>query len=149
MKIPCVLLLLILAATARGEDPKPHAATQIASSAPARKVARPNISSEHEQKLIVAAEPPLEPARLSLERPATNGVSLGRATLLIERPAPYQISFGRYTVDGIGVQLLKTDKPLQLINPDAPEQYGSSDQNLDPDFISNKAPGLKILELRF
>jgi hypothetical protein len=69
--------------------------------------------------------------------------------LSIERPAPAEIPLGHLTLNGIAVQALKADNPLELINPGAPEQYGSTDQDLLSDPISKKAPGLKILELRF
>jgi hypothetical protein len=52
-------------------------------------------------------------------------------------------------VDGILVQLVKTDNPLQLINPAAPERYGSAEDNVVRDPASGKVSGVKFLELRF
>jgi len=62
---------------------------------------------------------------------------------------PNEIPFGRGTAGGIFIQLLKTDNPLQLINPAAPECYGSANDNIVQDITSRKPSGLKILEFRF
>jgi len=70
-------------------------------------------------------------------------------TLHVERPAPNGKSLGRLKVDGILVQLLKADYPLQLINPAAPQRYGSAEDSVVRDLTSSKASGLKFLELRF
>ena len=47
------------------------------------------------------------------------------------------------------VQLVKTNNPLELINPAAPERYGSADDNVVREPASGKVSGLKFLELRF
>jgi hypothetical protein len=56
---------------------------------------------------------------------------------------------GRLEVNGVFVQLAKTDNPLQLINPAAPEPYGSAEENILRDPVSGKVSGLKLFELRF
>ncbi len=70
-------------------------------------------------------------------------------TLYVERPAPNEKSLGRLKLDGILVQLFKTDHPFQLINPAAPERYGSAEDNVVRDHTSSKVSGLKFLEWRF
>ena len=70
-------------------------------------------------------------------------------TLYVERPTPNEKSLGHFKLDGILVQLLQTDYPLQLINPAAPERYGSAEDSVVRDLSSSKASGLKFLELRF
>ncbi len=70
-------------------------------------------------------------------------------TLHVEKPAPNETAHGHVKVDGILVQLAKTDNPLQLINPAAPERYGSAEDNVVRDPASGKVSGLKFLELRF
>jgi hypothetical protein len=69
--------------------------------------------------------------------------------LTMERPAPNEITRGHIDVDGSLVELARMDNPLQLINPAAPERYGSAEDNLMRDPASGKASGLKFLELRF
>jgi hypothetical protein len=69
--------------------------------------------------------------------------------LRVEEPAPNEIVHGRMEVDGVFVQLAKTDHPLQLINPAAPERYGSAEENILRNPASGKVSGLKFLEVRF
>ena len=49
---------------------------------------------------------------------------------------------------GIFVQLAKTDKPLELINPAAPPEYGSSEDNVVRDPQSGRE-GLKLFSIQF
>lgn len=64
-----------------------------------------------------------------------------------------EIRHGRIRYNGIFVQLVKTDNPLQLINPAAPPEYGSSRDNLVVD--PNNGPGnssrqgLKLFSINF
>jgi hypothetical protein len=134
MKIPCLLLLLILISAARAEDPKPHATTKIAALAPAQKIRQPYIASDREHELTALTPPNFQ---------------FGKATLSIEKPTPAEIPSCHLTLNGVAFQALKANNPLELINPGAPEQYGSTDQDLLSDPISKEARGLKILELRF
>jgi hypothetical protein len=53
------------------------------------------------------------------------------------------------TYSGIAVQAVKTDNPLQLINPFAPASYGSGADNLDRDIITSKENGLKFFSIDF
>lgn len=50
---------------------------------------------------------------------------------------------------GAAVQWIKTDNLLQLLNPFAPEEYGSGAQNLAYDAITGKPKGLLILAIDF
>jgi hypothetical protein len=50
-----------------------------------------------------------------------------------------EIASGRATYSGIAVQLLKTDNPLQLINPLAPPEYGSAEDNVIIDSFPERA----------
>ena len=67
----------------------------------------------------------------------------------VERPAPIEISLGRLKVDGILVQLVKTDNPFQLINPAAPERYGPAEDDVVRELTTSRVSGLKFLELGF
>jgi len=50
---------------------------------------------------------------------------------------------------GIAVQAVKTDNPLQLINPFAPLSYGNGADNLDRDIITGRDNGLKFFAIGF
>ena len=132
MKKLCLLLLLSLAASARAEDPPSPAPTQINKPAAARQIVQAHAPPQQDQKSTAQIE--------SRER---------ETPLHIETPAPNETAHGHLKVDGILVQLVKTDNPLQLINPAAPERYGSAEDNVVRDSASGKVSGLKFLELRF
>lgn len=53
------------------------------------------------------------------------------------------------TYSGVIPQAVKTDNPLQLINPFAPAEYGSGMDNLDHDIVTGKENGLKLFSLGF
>ena len=55
----------------------------------------------------------------------------------------------RVVYSGIGVQLLRAPRPLNLINPWAPKAYGPSDQNLAIDPVTGKAAGIKFFAISF
>ncbi len=65
------------------------------------------------------------------------------------RAAPKEVVRKSVSLDGIAVQCAKTDRPVQLINPLAPAQYGNGEQNVARDPVDGKASGLKIFSLRF
>ncbi len=62
---------------------------------------------------------------------------------------PNEIVSGKVTYSGIGVELVKTGRPLQLINPLAPPQYGSPEDNVMRDGISKRVIGWKLFSIRF
>ncbi len=53
------------------------------------------------------------------------------------------------TYSGVIPQVVKSDNPLQLINPFAPARYGSGMDNLDRDIVTGKERGLKLFSLGF
>jgi hypothetical protein len=53
------------------------------------------------------------------------------------------------TVSGIAVAAVRADNKLQLLNPLAPDEYGSSEDNVVRDPIHGKVTGLKILSIEF
>ena len=71
------------------------------------------------------------------------------ATIELQRVAPNQVISGKLTYEGIFVETIKTDNPLQLLNPLAPSRYGNGDDNLDLDPINGHVTGLKFLTVRF
>lgn len=62
---------------------------------------------------------------------------------------PNQAQVGNVKVEGIAVQLIKTDHRLQLINPAAPAEYGPAEQNVVRDPVTQRVQGWKFLSLQF
>ncbi|SRR5258706_11013983 len=67
----------------------------------------------------------------------------------LEEKKPNEITVGSLTYSGIAVQAIKTDNIAQLINPAAPERYGSAEDNVVRGPISNRVSGLKIISIQF
>ena len=132
MKKLCLLLLLSLAESARAENPPSPAPSQIDKPASARQTVQAHAAPQEDQK---------SPTQIESRRRVT--------PLHVETPAPNEPAHGHLKVDGILVQLVKTDNPLQLINPAAPERYGSAEDSVVRDPASGRISGLKFLELRF
>src|SRR6266850_1174439 len=66
-----------------------------------------------------------------------------------QQKKPNEITVGHLTYSGIAVEVVKTDNLFQLINPAAPEKYGSAEDNVVRDPISNRVSGLKIFSIQF
>jgi hypothetical protein len=62
---------------------------------------------------------------------------------------PNEIRVDPISYDGILIEVVVVDNPLQLINPGAGPQYGNPEDNLVRDPISGRASGLKLLSLQF
>ena len=64
---------------------------------------------------------------------------------------PNEIKVGQLTLAGVGVLLAKADthNPLQLLNPFAPERYGSPEDSVFRSPVNGKISGIKIFEIRF
>jgi hypothetical protein len=60
-----------------------------------------------------------------------------------------EIPMDGFTLRGAAVQWIKTDNVLQLLNPFAPEEYGSGVQNLAYDAITGRPKGLLIFAIDF
>ncbi len=65
------------------------------------------------------------------------------------RPPPNEVRAGRVAYSGIAVLLARTSQPLHLVNPAAPAQYGTAQQNVVLSPITGRATGLKIFSLNF
>ena len=61
---------------------------------------------------------------------------------------PNELPAGRFIISGIAVEAVKQRNPLQLVNPLAPPQYGSPDDNIVKDPTSHRV-GLKVFAIRF
>lgn len=88
-------------------------------------------ANSDEQKVEAAAQriapPRAEPKTETVQQVRTDGV----------------------TVSGIAVAVVKADNKLQLLNPAAPDEYGSSENNVVRDPINGKVTGLKLLAIEF
>jgi len=131
MNIVYLPLVLILAASAR-LDAQPAGFSPTTSANLAQELLQQNAASDSGEDS--------SPATVRSE---------WQAGILPQLNRPNEIPLGRGTADGIFIELFKTDNPLQLINPAAPERYGSATDNTVQDITSRKTSGLKILEFRF
>jgi len=68
---------------------------------------------------------------------------------LLKEERPNQVTVGRLTYSGIAVQAVKAENPLQLINPAAPAEYGSAEDNLVREPTGGKPAGLKLFAISF
>jgi hypothetical protein len=55
----------------------------------------------------------------------------------------------RVVYSGVAIQLIRAPNPLHLINPWAPKEYGSSEQNLAIDPVTRKPAGIKFFAISF
>ncbi len=71
------------------------------------------------------------------------------STITLGQLKPNEIMSGKFTFSGIAVEAVKKRNPLQLINPLAPLEYGSAEDNVVRDPINGRVEGLKIFAFRF
>jgi hypothetical protein len=64
-------------------------------------------------------------------------------------PAYNRIVRGNRVYRGVGVQLIKADNPLQLINPFAPAEYGNGFDNMVLTPGGTRSQGLALLSIDF
>jgi hypothetical protein len=62
---------------------------------------------------------------------------------------PNQIQGVEGIYSGIPIFVLKTRKPLQLINPGAPARYGEAEDNVVRDPVTRRVSGLKFFCIKF
>lgn len=68
---------------------------------------------------------------------------------LRDPPPPSQIVGETTTLSGIAVQVAKADNPLQVLNPLAPEKYGTGERNVIHDPQTGRPSGLKLFSIEF
>jgi len=73
----------------------------------------------------------------------------GLSGLNLTELKPNEVARGKFLYSGIGVELFKKGKPFQLINPLAPVQYGSPEDNIVRDPPLGKVRGFKLFSIRF
>ncbi len=62
---------------------------------------------------------------------------------------PNEVVVGGRRYSGVLVQLVRSPSPLQLLNPWAPPEAGSGEQNLVRDPVTGAPSGLKLLAVNF
>ncbi len=80
---------------------------------------------------------------------AQNTGAFKASAFVLQLPKPNEIVVGKLTYSGIAVAAVKTGKPLQLLNPLAPPEYGLPEDNVVRDPITRNVSGLKIFSIRF
>jgi hypothetical protein len=68
---------------------------------------------------------------------------------VLREPKPNEIIKGRVTYSGVAVEAFKTRHPLQLINPLAPDTYGSPEDNVARSGPKGRILGLKLFAVSF
>ena len=75
--------------------------------------------------------------------------SPGQPILTLNPIKPNEMIKGGVSYSGIAIEALKKRKLFQLLNPLAPPQYGSAEDNVVRDPINGHVEGLKIFAFRF
>ena len=73
----------------------------------------------------------------------------GIPELAFDEPKANELVLGRHTYSGIVAQVIKAERPLQLLNPAAPSRYGSGWDNLLRFPASVGSPMLKLFSIDF
>ena len=68
---------------------------------------------------------------------------------VLQLAKPQQLEGSRFGFDGLLVDLLRVDNPLQFFNPLAGLEYGSAEDRIVRDIITYKITGLKLFSIRF
>jgi hypothetical protein len=73
----------------------------------------------------------------------------GASELMFNEPKANEVAWGGHSYSGIVVQVIKAERPLQLLNPAAPSRYGSGWDNLEWFPASRGGPRLKLFSIDF
>lgn len=97
---------------------------------------------------VVGAAAQQAPAEDLLESQLSD--HLAKASLLsLSEGNPNEILKGNFAYSGIAVAAFRTDNLLQLVNPLAPERYGSGEDNVLRDLKTGRTSGWKLFQIRF
>jgi hypothetical protein len=72
-----------------------------------------------------------------------------RLEISLIQPKANEITSGRHDYSGIVVQAIQAKRPLQLLNPAAPSDYGSGWDNIEVFPASVDGPTLKLFSINF
>jgi hypothetical protein len=67
----------------------------------------------------------------------------------VKTEKPNEIRGKHVVYSGVIVQFMKTDRPLQLLNPAAPPEYSEGVDNIARDLVTKKASGFKLFSFSF
>jgi hypothetical protein len=73
----------------------------------------------------------------------------GVSERMFNEPKANELVWGGHSYSGIVVQVIKTERPLQLLNPAAPSRYGSGWDNLEWFAPGGGGPMLKLFSIDF
>jgi hypothetical protein len=97
---------------------------------------------------VLAANAQTESTAPELESQLTPHINR-ESSLFLREAKPNEFASGQLTYSGIAVELLNVGNPLQLVNPAAPANYGSAEDNVLRDPISGRVNGWKIFSIGF
>jgi len=94
---------------------------------------------------LAPAQPLVQDQKLERET-----IRRAREALAIAKPEqPGRIVGKKFSFSGVAVKIWTADNKLQLLNPWAPETYGSGEDNLDHDLLTGKPAGVNVFCIRF
>ena len=96
---------------------------------------------------LIAADNPSVQTDDSMAARTARRVRETNVEITLERPN--ELTVKGLTLDGIAVHAVRTDNPLQLLNPFAPPEYGRAEANVSWDPVTGKASGLKLFSIKF
>ena len=81
----------------------------------------------------------------------TRAARLEREKAMVAQPEKnkHKIVGRRAAYSGIAVQATKSENPLQLLNPAAPEEYGNGEASVTREPKTGRVNGLRIFSIEF
>jgi hypothetical protein len=134
MKIFCALLFVLSIVAARADS----------TNLPAPRLALPSVPSSL-TPTNAASSPEVNGDQWSL----SGTVRQPDLTEMLTVEKPNELRLGKVTLSGSVVEVWKTRKPMQLINPWAPREYGESQDNAAFNVINNQVTGWKLFSIEF
>ena len=140
MKMALFLCGLALAATAEAQTTN----APVLSSQNTLKPTPTVVATQLPTNSIAPQFPPVFQSRASGEPVLTTA-----PVFSLKQEAPNEIIRSNISYSGIAVEVVKTKRPLQLLNPLAPPEYGTPEDNLARDSINQRPTGLKLFAIHF
>jgi hypothetical protein len=97
----------------------------------------------------VATNAPPKQGEQSLQVQPRRSLLEGLPELAFDQLKANELALDGHTLSGIVVQVIKAKRPLQLLNPAAPPQYGSGWGNIEWFPASGSGPMLKLFSISF
>jgi len=80
---------------------------------------------------------------------ATQAEKAAKKSIRVRQDKPNEVTVRKVSYSGALPQLGKSDNPLQLVNPRAPQEAGKAEDNTAVDPIDKKPRGIILLRLRW